>query len=48
MIFPMNIMVKIDQKRDLVTNIVSKRLRNSDTFLNDYWNSVSTKKNNFH
>ena len=41
MIFPINIMIKIDQKkRDLVTNIVSKRLRNSDTFLNGYWDSV--------
>ena len=41
MIFPINIMIEIDQKNsDLITNIVSKRLRNSDTFLNGYWDST--------
>ena len=34
-------MIEIDQKNsDLITNIVSKRLRNSDTFLNGYWDST--------
>ena len=41
MIFPINIMINFNKKNNyMVANIVSKRLRNSDTYLNGYWDST--------
>ncbi len=41
MLYPVDLMIKIKQKqKKLNINLYSKRLRNSDTFLNGYWDSA--------